>query len=172
MQAAVFEYGRHTENGGLYHGTDTQTHFLYSFYPFFFFLSLFCMLTWNFVSQFSQELFKLESWNWVYIWGMCAGLLAAEWGSLLLCFLYLSICKWVNLCHKFPRNCANYNLQTWHTYGEWIVVSWDMDVGSIVLFCHFTYFSFFPYVACQIWKFVSQLSREILKLESWNLVHI
>ena len=61
--ARILKHGLHMDNELLYCGIENLTHFsLSSLY-----LSIFLSLKAKFVSQFSQELCKLESSNMVYI---------------------------------------------------------------------------------------------------------
>ena len=43
----------------------------------------------------------------------------------------------LNLCHKFLRYCTRKNLQTWYTYVIWVIVSWDRNSGTLLIFFYF-----------------------------------
>ena len=57
-------------------------------------------------------------------------------------YLSIFLSVQVNLCHSFLRNSAIYNLQTWHTYGKWVIESYNSDSARCPYFSIF-FSSFF-----------------------------
>ena len=109
FKARMLKLGIHMDNELLYCGIENQTHCSNPSLYLFIFLSFKA----KFVSQFSQELCKLESSNMVYICRMSdciVGLRLMRIGllALILPFICPLFCLlFLNMCHSFLRDCAS-----------------------------------------------------------------
>ena len=87
--------------------------------------------------------------------------------------LYLSIflsftAKFVS---QFSPELCRLILQIWYTYVEWVIVSWDWDSWSLLLFFYLYPFFLLSLYCMLTIKIVLEVSQEFLKLECWNLVY-
>ena len=131
---------------------DSGSWFLFFFFYPVFFLSLYYMLTLkNFMLEFSQELLKLECWNYVYTWTMnccIVGLInrtSCSYSSPYL-FIFLSFkAKFVSRFSPelFKLESSNVVYICWMSD---CIVGLTQDHGSY--FSIFIHFSFFPYITC------------------------
>lgn len=77
-------------------------------------------------------------------------------------FLHINI---ENLCQCFLRIYWNLILQTWCTNGQWLVVMWDWELNSLLLFSP-KWFIFLSFKSCVTF------SQYLCKLESSILVNM
>ena len=148
VETRILKLCIHMDNELLYCGIENWTPCSYSSL----YLSIFLSFKAKFVLQFSQELCKLESSNMVYMCRISYCFMGLRLRTMSCCIVGLRIrliahilhliypffCLFrLNLCHKFLRYCTRKNLQTWYTYVIWVIVSWDRDSGTLLIFFYF-----------------------------------
>ena len=133
-----------------------------------------------FVSNISQELPCIESWNFVHMTSMTSCIVGKKIGAVapgpleLFPFVILAICVWVNIYFLSKISQDLLYLESWNlvymtNMTSCIVVKKKGAVGP----CPLELFPFVVLAVC-VWVniyFVSKISQELLYQESWFSIH-
>ena len=104
FKARILKLCIHMDNDLLYCGIENRAACSYSSL----YLSIFLSFKAKFVSQFSQELYKIESSNMVYICRMSDCIMGLRFRVLALILLFLSIFLSFPIMHVNKKNCVSF----------------------------------------------------------------